>query len=344
MKTSTTLKLLGTGALALLLTLQPAQARTKRAPRPLPGWTLAIHGGAGAMSRDKLTPEREAEYRAALSAALETGSKVLREGGTSLDAVTVVVRTMEDDPHFNAGRGAVFTWEGVNELDSAIMDGRTRAAGAVAGLTHTKNPVLLARAVMEKSKHVFLAGAGAEQFARAQRIEQVDPSYFATPERLKQLQDLKTDPKLSAWDVDRKYGTVGAVALDRYGHVAAATSTGGVTGKRWGRIGDSPVIGAGTYADDRACAVSATGTGEYFIRVGAAHEICARLRFRGERAQVAADHVLGEIGQMGGDGGVIVVTPRGEAVFSFNTSGMYRARANSRGLKQVAIFKDEAGK
>lgn len=342
MKTSITLKLLGAALLGL--TLQPAQARTKRAPRPLPGWTLAIHGGAGAMSRDKMTPEREAEYRTALAAALEAGSKVLREGGTSLDAVTLVVRTMEDDPHFNAGRGAVFTWEGTNELDSAIMDGRTRAAGAVAGLTHTRNPVLLARAVMEKSTHVFLAGAGAEQFAREQGIEQVDPSYFSTPERLKQLQDLKADPKLSAWDVDRKYGTVGAVALDRYGHVAAATSTGGVTGKRWNRIGDSPVIGAGTYADDRACAVSATGTGEYFIRVGAAHEICARLRFRGERAQVAADHVLGEIGQLGGDGGVIVVTPRGEAVFSFNTSGMYRARANSRGLKQVAIFKDEATK
>lgn len=344
MKTSTPVRLLGIGALAMALLTQPAMAKTKRAPRAAPGWSLVIHGGAGTMSRDKMTPEREAEYRAALAAALEAGSKVLREGGSSLDAVTAAVRVMEDDPHFNAGRGAVFTWEGRNELDAAIMDGRTRAAGSVAGVTHTKNPVLLARAVMERSAHVMLAGAGAEEFGRQQGIEQVDPAWFATPERQRQLEELKANQKLSWFDVDRKFGTVGAVARDKAGHLAAATSTGGITGKRWGRIGDAPVIGAGTYADDRACAVSATGAGEYFIRAGVAHEICARLRFRGESGQAAADKVIAEVGKLGGDGGVIVLTPRGEGVFSFNTSGMYRARANSRGVSEVAIFKDDAAK
>jgi len=305
-----------------------------------PRWSLAIHGGAGTMTREAMTPEKEAEYRAALAQALEAGAVVLRGGGSSLDAVEAVVRMMEDDPHFNAGRGAVFTWDSKNELDAAIMDGRTRAAGAATGITTTRHPISLARAVMEKSKHVFLSGAGADQFAREQRLEQVDPSWFATPERLKQLEELKAQ-QLSAYDVDRKFGTVGAVAVDTQGHMAAATSTGGMTGKRWGRIGDAPVIGAGTYADDRACAVSATGSGEYFIREGVAHEICARMRFLKEPAQKAADVVMAEVAAMGGSGGVIVASPNGSVAFSFNTSGMYHGRITSDGVVEVGIFAGE---
>lgn len=324
-------------AAALVLAAAPAEARSK--PRRMTGWSLAIHGGAGTITRAAMTPEREAEYRTALAAALEAGSKVLRDGGSAMDAVSAAVMLMEDDPHFNAGRGAVFTWDGINELDAAIMDGRTRMAGAVTGVHTTKNPIRLARAVMEHSPHVFLSGAGADQFAREQGLEQVDPSWFATPERRRALEEMKAN-KVSWYDVDHKFGTVGAVAVDKAGHVAAATSTGGMTGKRWGRIGDSPVIGAGTYADDRACAVSATGSGEYFIREGVAHEICARLRFARETAQKAADTVMAEVGALGGDGGVIVVTPRGEAVFSFNTEGMYRARANSAGMHEVGIFRE----
>ncbi len=309
------------------------------APKPV-RWSIAIHGGAGTITRDAMTPEKEAEYRAALDRGLAAGVAVLERGGTSLDAVTAVVVTMEDDPHFNAGRGAVFTWDGTNSLDAAIMDGQSRKAGAVAGLTRIKNPVKLARAVMEKGPHVFLVGEGAEQFARANGIEEVDPAWFHTQERWEQLQKLKAQ-NLTHRDVDYKYGTVGAVAVDGEGHVAAATSTGGLTGKRWGRVGDTPVLGAGTYADDRACAVSATGTGEFFIREGVAHEICARIRFTGESPQAAADAVMLETGEMGGDGGVIVVTPDGQAVFSFNTPGMYRARATSDGLRQIAIYRDD---
>jgi beta-aspartyl-peptidase (threonine type) len=220
------------------------------------------------------------------------------------------------------------------------MDGRTRAAGAVTGVTHVKNPVRLARAVMEDSPHVFLGREGAEEVARERGIEIVDPDWFATPERWRQLQELKAK-NLGWFDVDLKYGTVGAVARDQAGHLAAATSTGGLTGKRWGRIGDSPVIGAGTYADDRACAVSATGAGEYFIRAGVAHEICARVRLLGEDAQVAADAVIAEVGALGGDGGVIVAAPDATTVFAFNTPGMYRGRADSEGSREVAIFAGE---
>lgn len=330
-------------ALTLALIALPVAAQ-EASPEPAPPkpvrWSIAIHGGAGTMSREAMTPEKEAEYRAALDRGLAAGVAVLERGGSALDAVAAVVVTMEDDPHFNAGRGAVFTWDGKNSLDAAIMDGRTRKAGAVAGLSRIKNPILLARAVMEKGPHVFLIGDGAEQFAREHGIQEVEPSWFYTQERWDQLQQLKAQ-KLSAYDVDRKYGTVGAVAVDSEGHVAAATSTGGLTGKRWGRVGDSPVIGAGTYADDRACAVSATGTGEFFIREGVAHEICARMRFTGESPQVAADTVMLEVGEMGGDGGVIVIAPDGQSAFSFNTAGMYRARANSEGLKEVAIFRDD---
>jgi beta-aspartyl-peptidase (threonine type) len=303
-------------------------------------WSIAIHGGAGTMDKATMTAAQQAEYAAALGAALDAGAKVLAEGGSALDAVEAAVVTLEDDPHFNAGRGAVFTYNGTNELDASIMDGRDRSAGAATGLTHVKNPVRLARAVMEKSPHVFLSGAGAEEFARGQDIELVDPDWFATPERWRQLQELKAK-NLGWFDVDLKYGTVGAVARDRDGHLAAATSTGGLTGKRWGRIGDSPVIGAGTYADDRACAVSATGAGEYFIRAGVAHEICARMRLLGEDARTAAEAVIAEVGALGGDGGVIVAEPGGGTVFAFNTPGMYRGRIDSAGTREVAIFAGE---
>ena len=303
-------------------------------------WSLAIHGGAGTMDRATMSEAQRAEYQAALAAALDAGARVLAAGGGALDAVEAAVVVLEDDPHFNAGRGAVFTYNGTNELDAAIMDGRRREAGAVTGVTHVKNPVRLARRVMADSPHVFLSREGAEEFARDKGLELVDPDWFATPERWRQLQDLKAR-NLGWFDVDLKYGTVGAAARDRDGHVAAATSTGGLTGKRWGRIGDSPVIGAGIYADDRACAVSATGAGEYFIRVGVAHEICARMRQLGEGAQAAADAVIAEVGALGGDGGVVVAAPDGTTAFAFNTPGMYRGRADSSGLREVAIFADD---
>lgn len=322
-------------------------------------WSIAIHGGAGTLERKDMTPEREAAYRAALQAALDAGAQVLKRGGAAMDAVTAVITRLEDDPKFNAGRGAVFTWDGRNEMDAAVMDGRTLEAGAVAGVSTIRHPILLAREVMQDSRHVFLSGAGAEEFARAHHLETKPAEWFATKARRKALERLKAE-KLSAIDVDIKYGTVGAVARDSQGNLAAGTSTGGVTGKRWGRIGDSPVIGAGTYADNRSCAVSATGTGEYFIRLAVAHEICARLRSAshttleqiartGPEGQLAltqpivqsvADAVIADVGRLGGDGGVIVVSPSGAAVFSFNTSGMYRGRANSAGLNEVAIFGD----
>ena len=334
-------------------------------------WSIAIHGGAGTMAPDRMTEGQQADFKAALAAALDAGATVLAAGGSALDAVEAVVVLLEDDPKFNAGRGAVFTYNGTNELDAAIMDGRDRSAGAVTGVTHVKNPIRLARAVMEHSPHVFLSGAGAEEFARGHNIEIVDPDWFATPERWRQLQELKAR-NLGWFDVDLKYGTVGAVAVDREGHLAAATSTGGLTGKRWGRIGDSPIIGAGTYADDRGCAVSSTGAGEYFIRVGVAHEICAQIRarfqaaireaqasvpndaegnptyvvhageFALERADVQriADEVIAEMAGLGGSGGVIVATPWGDGVTSFNTPGMYRGMASPAG-RSVAIYGDE---
>ncbi len=307
-------------------------------------WALVIHGGAGVMERAAMTPEKDAAYRAALQAGLDAGAAVLSKNGSALDAVEATIRVLEDDPHFNAGRGAVFTAEGRNELDASIMDGRDRRAGSVAGVTRTKNPIALARAVMEHSPHVLLARDGADRFSVEQGLEQVDPGYFRTEERWQQLQDMKAAAAKGAllFDKNLKYGTVGAVARDSAGHVAAGTSTGGLTGKRWGRIGDSPIIGAGTYADDRACAVSATGSGEYFIREGVAHEICARVRLRGETVQAAADFVIkGELKAMGGDGGVIVVGPAGDMGWSFNTPGMYRAKVSSEAKPVVEIYGDE---
>jgi beta-aspartyl-peptidase (threonine type) len=302
-------------------------------------WKLVVHGGAGVIERSRMTPDKEREVRAGLDRALQAGEAVLRGGGSALDAVEAAVKVLEDDPNFNAGRGSVFTFEGLNEMDASIMDGRSRAAGAVAGTSATKNPISLARAVMEKSPHVFLSGAGADRFSREQRLEQAGPEWFATPERKRQLEAFKGG-KVSALEVEYKYGTVGAVAVDTKGHVAAATSTGGMTGKRWSRIGDSPVIGAGTYADDRACAVSATGTGEMFIRAAAAHEICARMRLAGESGKAAGDAVMAEVKTLGGSGGVIVVSPKGEMSWSFNTPGMYRGKADASG-RMTALYGDE---
>jgi beta-aspartyl-peptidase (threonine type) len=311
----------------------PAQAK--------PEWTLVIHGGAGIIERGRITPEQEEGVRVGLEAALDAGTKLLEAGGSALDAVEAAVQVLEDDPHFNAGRGAVFTWAGRNELDAAIMDGRTRNAGSVAGTTTTRHPVSLARKVMEDSPHVILSGPGADEFARDTGLEQVDNDWFATAERRRQLEELKANKDQDWFDVDLKYGTVGAVAMDREGHVAAATSTGGLTGKRWGRIGDSPVIGAGTWADDRACAISATGAGEYFIREGVGHEIGARIRFLGESLKQAADAVMADTLALGGTGGVIVTGPSGEMAWSFTTPGMYRARASAAGDRLVAFYGDE---
>lgn len=305
-----------------------------------PDWSLVLHGGAGSIERHRLTAAQDRGVRAALALALDTGGAILSAGGGALDAVEAAVRVLEEDPHFNAGRGAAFTREGTIELDAAIMDGRTRAAGGVAGLTATRSPVGLARRVMEASPHVLLSGDGAERFARDQGIAAQDPSWFATDERRRQLDELLAR-NADAFDIDMKYGTVGAVARDMAGHLAAATSTGGVTGKRWGRIGDSPLIGAGTYADDRSAAISCTGSGEFFIRVGVGHEIGARIRLSGETPQAAADAVMAEVRALGGTGGVIVTAPGGEAVWSFTTPGMYRARATAAGLREVAVYGDE---
>lgn len=325
-----------------------------------PSWSIAIHGGAGTLDPDAMTDDQRAAYEAALQNALDAGKAVLAGGGSAMDAVKAAILPLEDNPLFNAGRGAVFTWEGRNELDASIMDGSDRSAGAVTGVTTIKNPILLADKVRTDSAHVFLMGEGAEQFASEQELETAPPEWFATERRLRSLERMKAN-QLSAIDVDLKFGTVGAVALDQDGNLAAGTSTGGMTGKRWGRIGDAPVIGAGTYADNRACAVSATGWGEYFIRVGVAAEICSRIRMlrsqqsfvsggeqrewleRQNYAQGIADAVMQEVKELGGDGGVIVVTPEGQALYSFNTTGMYRGRASSDGVNEVAIFGEEAG-
>jgi beta-aspartyl-peptidase (threonine type) len=289
--------------------------------------------------RDQLSEAQEREMRSGLEAALAAGAEVLAAAGGSLDAVEAAAKVLEDDPNFNAGRGSVFTFQGTNEMDAAIMEGAGRNAGAVTGASATKNPVTLARRIMEESPHVFLSREGADQFSREQGLEQAGPEWFATAERRRQLDLMKADES-HYFDEELKYGTVGAVAVDVHGHVAAATSTGGLPGKRWGRIGDSPLIGAGTYADDRSGAVSATGAGEYFIRAAVAHEICARIRLHGETAQAAADAVIADVGALGGTGGVIVVTPGGEGVWAFNSPGMYRGVAGPDGTK-VAIYGDE---
>jgi beta-aspartyl-peptidase (threonine type) len=377
-------------ALAAAFTLLAAPAMAQEPPR----WSFAIHGGAGVIERDSLTPEQDAAYRAALHRALEAGQAILAAGGSAMDAVQAAIQIMEDDPLFNAGRGAVFTAEGRNELDAAVMDGSTLNAGSVAGLTTTRHPIAAARAVMEQSPHVMLIGPGADSFAASVGLEQVDQSFFFTERRWQGLErelrrlNLPVPPRpagaapgamadLPAPPLnEKKFGTVGAVALDQQGRLAAGTSTGGMTAKRWGRVGDVPVIGAGTYASNAdGCAVSATGSGEYFIRATVARDICARisslrdlteeekeltlqLYYRIRTRQIcggepvclfssriprftAAEEEIREVGQLGGEGGVIVMTLDGKVDFALNTSGMYRGAVSNRTRAQVAIYGDE---
>ncbi|HEX6073391.1 MAG TPA: isoaspartyl peptidase/L-asparaginase [Sphingomicrobium sp.] len=300
-------------------------------------WRLVIHGGAGSMRPHKLDPAQEKCARDGLEAALAAGSSILEKRESALDAVEAAVRVLEEDECFNAGRGSVLTAEGCIELDAAIMDGRTRAAGAVAGLRTTRAPISLARELLERGPHVFLSGKGADQFARDNGFEQVDNRWFEVPERRRQLEELLAS---DGFDDEVKYGTVGAVAVDIDGHVAVATSTGGLTAKRWGRVGDSPLIGAGTYADDRSAAVSATGSGEFFIRAVAAHQLAERVRCGREPLSQALDAVLADIGALGGKGGLIAVAPNGEAAWGFTTPAMYRGMADATG-RTIAIYSDE---
>jgi L-asparaginase / beta-aspartyl-peptidase len=323
------------------------------------GFGMVIHGGAGTITRESMTPELEAQYRGALERALQAGHRILAGGGTSLDAVEAAVRILEDEPLFNAGRGAVFTSEGRNELDAAIMDGRTLQAGAIAGVTRVKNPISLARLVMERSPHVMMIKDGAEVFGREHNVEMVAESYFFTESRWNALRraleaegrpmpprpagvTTGSEPDAAApdEDPDHKFGTVGAVALDRHGNLAAATSTGGMTNKRFGRVGDVPVIGGGTYANQR-CGVSATGHGEFFIRNVVAHDICARMEYMNiSLEQAAHDVVMTRLVQQGGDGGIIAMDSQGNFTMPFNSAGMYRGRVDSEGRTTVAIFRD----
>lgn len=305
---------------------------------PAEGWTLVIHGGAGQLRRLLLSAEAESHAKAVLAAALDAGSTILAAGGTAVDAVEAAVRVLEDDPYFNAGRGAVFSADGINELDAAIMDGATREAGAVSAVTKARNPVTLAKAVMEQSPHVMLTSSGADRFGAEHEIEQAAPAWFHTDERWRQYEELRAG---GTFDANLKYGTVGAVARDAQGRLAAATSTGGLTGKRWNRIGDSPVIGAGTWAEDNGAATSCTGSGEHFIRVGAAHELSARVRLAGQSVGEAGAGVIGDIGALGGIGGLISVDGQGRGGWCFNSQGMYRGLARADQPHIVALYGED---
>ncbi|MEQ5346942.1 isoaspartyl peptidase/L-asparaginase family protein [Proteus sp. WDL240414] len=314
---------------------------------------LVIHGGAGTITKDTITPEQEKEYKEKLTEALNAGYAVLNSGGTSIEAVQKSINVMEDSPLFNAGKGAVFTHDGRNELDASIMDGKTRKAGAVAGVTTVKNPINAAIAVMEKSPHVMMVSNGADLFAKEQGLTIVDPSYFRTEHRWQQLQKaiekeqvvLDHDGKTAALFVepmmyDYKYGTVGAVALDQHGNLAAGTSTGGMTNKRYGRVGDSPIIGAGNYADNETVAVSATGSGEMFIRTLTAFNIAAQVKYKNLPLEEAAQNALDEVKAINGSGGVIVLDKSGNYTMSFNSEGMYRGTIGNDGKPVVAIYKE----
>lgn len=296
-------------------------------------WAIVIHGGAGVIKRENMSPEMDKDYRAALSEALNKGKKILEEGGSALDAVEMTIRVMEDNPLFNAGKGAVFTHEGKNELDAAIMDGSNLAAGSVAGVTDIKNPITAARYVMTKSPHVMLAGRGASEFAKEQGLEIVPPEYFYTEKRYNELQKILEREKM---------GTVGCCALDKAGNLAAGTSTGGMTNKRYNRIGDAPIIGAGTYANNKTCAVSATGHGEYFIRWTVAHDISALMEYKGLSLKEASELVVNDkLVKAGGSGGVISVDKAGNISLPFNSEGMIRGFATADGKEGIFIYKDE---
>ncbi len=313
-----------------------------------------IHGGAGVITRGSMTPEREKEFRSKMAEALLAGYKILQQGRPGLDAIEAAIRILEDSPLFNAGKGAVFTNDGKNELDASIMNGKTLAAGAVAGLNRVKNPISLARAVMERSPHVMMSGEGAQKFAAEQKIELVPEKYFWTQHRWDALQQILKEEKEKAANPAKKagflthseaptnrFGTVGAVALDRNGDLAAGTSTGGMTNKKYGRIGDAPIIGAGTYADNNSCAVSATGWGEFFIRLGVARDISAMMEYQALTVQAAADRVIKQkLQKLGGDGGIIAIDKFGNMAVSFNSEGMYRAYINADGKPVIEIYKD----
>lgn len=320
---------------------------------------IAIHGGAGTILRDSMTPDEEQQYRTVLAQALHAGHQILVHGGSSLDAVCAAVQVLEDDPLFNAGRGSVLTQDGKIELDAAIMDGNTGSAGAVAGVSTIKNPVIAARVVMERTQHVLLGGAGAERLAAAHDIDLAGPEYFETEHRLHQLQQAKEHAEVKLdhdgqsntppmpfekWRTDNKFGTVGAVALDSFGNLAAATSTGGMTNKLVGRIGDSPIIGAGTYADNATAAVSGTGVGEYFMRGLIAYDIAARMKYLGLSLSDAVDQTIAAaLTQRGGQGGVIALDANGNVKFGFNTEGMYRGFMKDDGVPVVSIFQENDG-
>jgi L-asparaginase / beta-aspartyl-peptidase len=296
-------------------------------------WAIVIHGGAGGITRESLTPELDKEYRVSLMVALNTGRRILEEGGSALDAVEQTIRTMEDNPLFNAGKGAVFTHDGKNELDAAIMDGSNLAAGAVACVTDIRNPITAARRVMTNSPHVMLTGAGASQFAKEQGLEIVPPSYFYTDRRFNELQEILKK---------EKNGTVGCCALDRKGNLAAGTSTGGMPNKKYNRVGDAPVIGAGTYANNNTCAVSATGHGEYFIRWTVAHDISALMEYKGLSLRDASELVVNDkLVKAGGSGGVICLDKSGNVNMPFNSTGMFRGYATSDGKEGIFIYKDD---
>jgi L-asparaginase / beta-aspartyl-peptidase len=372
----------------LLACLLATAAFTQPQPVLKNRYVLVIHGGAGTILKEQMTPEKEKAYQEALTRALQKGYDTLQKGATAMDAITTAVMILEDCPLFNAGKGAVFTAQGVNELDAAIMNGQTLAAGSVAGVKTVKNPVTAARAVMEKSPHVMLTGSGAEQFAKESGCTMVDPSYFFTEERWQGLQKARMADSLEqlkktipgrvaaifknlqqesghywdgldtaalttqlladidrqiaeTWTGDRKFGTVGAVALDRYGNLAAATSTGGMTNKKWGRVGDAPIIGAGTYANNATCAISCTGWGEYFIRLVVAKTISDRMEFGKQTLKAAANEVvMKQVPALGGDGGLIAVDAKGNIALPFNTSGMYRGYVREDGKITVAIYKE----
>jgi beta-aspartyl-peptidase (threonine type) len=339
-------------SLPTLLAFLTCLVMTAGAAAPPPGgklYGLVLHGGAGVIDRKSVTPEKEAEYRTKLTEAREAGYAVLQRGGTALDAVIATITILEDSPLFNAGQGAVLTADGTCELDASVMDGRTQAAGAVAGVRHIKNPITLARAVMEKSPHVMLSSDGAEQFARQQGHTLVPNEYFQTAPRREQLEKAKQreaakksvrleSPEESHLRRITRYGTVGCVALDQAGNLAAGTSTGGMTNKKFGRIGDAPIIGAGTYADNATCAVSATGWGEFFIRVGVARDIAAQVEYKGAGLAAAAAATLAKVARLGGDGGVIAINRQGQVTMPFNTTGMYRGFRLSDGTHAIAIF------
>ena len=342
--------------LTLLLSLNlsnivNASAQPENTPKPI---AIAIHGGAGTIQKENFTPELEAAYRAKLTQAVEKGYQVLSNGGSSIDAVTAAINILENSEFFNAGKGAVYTFDATHEMDASIMYGKNRQAGAVAGVKRIENPINLARLIMEESVHVMLSGDGAEQFAVTKGIPLVDNTLFDTEKRYQSLQRAKQKMKEAqgsdkeyqaahqALEVEYKVGTVGAVALDLSGNITAGTSTGGMTNKRFGRIGDSPVIGAGNFADNNSCAVSATGHGEYFIRYNVAADICARVQYQGKSIEQAGNEVIHEVLlPVGGTGGVIIIDVKGNISMPFNTKGMYRAKKSSNTPTYVGIFADE---